>query len=190
MEEHGFAWDKAGFRDALCLCYYWLPTGLATNCICGQGFSVNHAMNCPTGGFPTLRHNELRDFIAAVLTEVCSDVRVEPFLQPLSGETLRFATANREDEARVDVYAPGFWGGINTRRLFLMLKCLMLMRLHTVARSYHHFVDGLRGRSRESMNSVLERWRWAHLPLLCSLHLVLWVMRAWYFTKDLPFLFH
>jgi len=33
----------------------------------------------------------------------------------------------------------------------LMLKCLMLMRLHTVARSYHHFIDGLRGRSRESM---------------------------------------
>jgi len=110
VEEHGFALHKAAFRDALCLRYGWLPTGLATNCVCGQGFSVDHAMNCPTGGFPTLRHNELRDFTATVLAEVCRDVRVEPPLQPLTGETLRFATANREDEARVDVCAAGFWG--------------------------------------------------------------------------------
>jgi len=38
------------------------------------------------------------------------NVRVERPLQPLTGETLRFATANREDEARVDVAAAGFWG--------------------------------------------------------------------------------
>ena len=62
----------------------------------------------------------------------------------------------------------------------------MLMRLHTVAHRYHHFIDGLRGRSRES---VLDRWRWAHLSLLCSLHLVVWVMRARYVAKDLPFLY-
>ena len=47
------------------------------NCVCGQGFSVDHAMNP---------------------------------LQPLTGETLRFTTANRENEARVDVSAAGFWG--------------------------------------------------------------------------------
>ena len=41
-------------------------------------------MDCPTGGFPTLQHNELRDFMGAVLTELCSDVRVEPPLQPLT----------------------------------------------------------------------------------------------------------
>ena len=151
---------------ALWLAPYWFGYQL-------QGFSVDHAMNCPTGGFPTLRHNELRDFTAAVLTEVCSDVRVEPPLQPLTGETLRFATANREGEVRVDVSAAGFWGH-KYQKAFLMLKCLMLMRLHTMARSNHHFIDSLRGRSRESMNNVLERWRWAHLPLLCSLHLVVY----------------
>jgi len=63
---------------------------------------------------------------------VCSDVRVEPPLQPLTGETLRFATANQEDESHVDVFAAGFWD-VNTRRHFLMLKCLMLMPLCTVA---------------------------------------------------------
>ena len=64
----------------------------------------------------------MRDFTAAVLTEVCSDVRVEPPLQPLTGEILRFTTANREDEACMDVCAAGFWD-VHTRRLFLMLKC-------------------------------------------------------------------
>ena len=103
VEEHGFALHKGAFRDALCLRYGWLPSGLPTQCVCGQGVSVDHSMNCPTGGYPTLRHNELRDFTAAILSEVCTDVCVEPPLQSLSGETLTYATANREDGARLDV---------------------------------------------------------------------------------------
>ena len=62
VEEHGFALHKSAFCDAICLHYGWLPSGLPAHCVCGQGFSVNHAMNCPTGEYPTLRHNELRDF--------------------------------------------------------------------------------------------------------------------------------
>jgi len=60
----------------------------------------------------------LRDFTASILTEVCDDVRVEPPLQPLTGETLRFATANREDEARVDVAATEFWGCKHQKAFF------------------------------------------------------------------------
>ena len=61
-------------------------------------------------GFPTLRHNELRDFTAAALSEVCHDVAIEPVLQPpISGESFNYATANVEDEARLDVSVQGFW---------------------------------------------------------------------------------
>ena len=81
------------------------------NCACGQGFSVDHTLNCPTGGYLTLRHNELRDFTAEILWEFCSDVCTEPHLQLLSGETLTYATANVEDGACLDVFAIGFWGG-------------------------------------------------------------------------------
>ena len=35
----------------------------------------------------TLRHNHIRNATANLLTEVCKDIRVEPQLQPLSGET-------------------------------------------------------------------------------------------------------
>ena len=41
----------------------WLAN-LPSRCVCGKSFSVDHALNCPTGGFPTIRHNQLRDFTA------------------------------------------------------------------------------------------------------------------------------
>jgi len=44
------------------------------------------------------------------MPEICHDVCVEPFLQPLTGEQLSHATANREDSARLDVKACGFRG--------------------------------------------------------------------------------
>ncbi|KAG1680036.1 Puromycin-sensitive aminopeptidase [Nymphon striatum] len=44
-----------------------------------------------------------------LLKEVCVDVKVEPLLQPLSGETFSNKTANTSDEARSDVGARGFW---------------------------------------------------------------------------------
>ena len=36
---------------------------------------------------------------------------MEPRLQPLSDEVLHGRTCNREDEARLDIRASGFWGG-------------------------------------------------------------------------------
>ena len=55
------------------------------------------------------RHNELRDFTASLLTEVCHNVAIEPKLQPLDGETLQYRSANTDTEARLDVRARGFW---------------------------------------------------------------------------------
>ena len=109
IEEHGFALHKGAFRDALCLRYEWLPSGLPTRCVCGQGFTVDHTMNCATSGFPTLRHNKLRNFTAA---EFCHNVTIEPVLQPLSGEAFHYATAKVEDEACLDVSAQGFGGTV------------------------------------------------------------------------------
>ena len=110
LEEHGFFLHKGDFKDALALRYGWQPTRLPKNCICGQTFSVDHSLTCSCGGFPTIRHNEIRDITAELMSEVCHNVGVEPTLQPLSGETLRHATANREEGARLDVVADNFWG--------------------------------------------------------------------------------
>ena len=56
LQEHGFALHKSAFSDALALRYGWSPTDLPTSCSCGKGLSVEHALSCPRGGFPTLRH--------------------------------------------------------------------------------------------------------------------------------------
>ena len=110
IDEHGFALHKGAFRDALCLRYGWRPSRLATECVCGKTFTVDHALSCPRGGFPALRHNEIRDLTAQLLSETCPCVSTEPELQPLSGETLTYSTSNTQDGARLDVRAEGFWG--------------------------------------------------------------------------------
>ena len=82
---------------------------------------VEHLLSCPRGGFPFLRHNEIRDLTATLLTEVCNDVKVEPDLQEITTETMTRRTANTEDGARLDIAANGFWGG-RLERMFLDVR--------------------------------------------------------------------
>ena len=91
---------------------------LPDHCVCGQGFSVDRALPCSTGGIPSIRHNSVRDLTADLLGEVCHDVVVEPRLQPLSGESLVGRTCNRQPDARLDIQASGFWGGRFERAFF------------------------------------------------------------------------
>lgn len=108
LEQHGFALHKADFRDALCLRYGWPLAYAPSTCSCGANFEPDHMLICRYGGYLTLRHNEIRDLTASLLKETCANVTTEPRLQPLTGESLP-ASANREDEARVDIKAKGFW---------------------------------------------------------------------------------
>ena len=111
IDSHGFALHRSAFRDALSLRYCWPLENLPSHCSCGHQFSIEHALSCPTGGFPSIRHNEVRDLTASLLTEVCHGVSTEPHLQSLSGEAMSHELANVEDGARLDVVVNGFWGG-------------------------------------------------------------------------------
>ena len=66
-------------------------------------------MDCKKGGFIHARHDNLRNLEAALLSEVCKDVAVEPHLQPVTGEEFDLRSANTEDEARLDIKARGFY---------------------------------------------------------------------------------
>ena len=120
LEEFGFALHKSEFRDALSLRYGWLPERMPSKCACSEDFTVDHALNCHRGAFPTIRHNEIRNLTGNLLSEVCHDVGLEPILQPLNGEILSHATSNTEDMARADICARGFWG--TGQRAFLDVK--------------------------------------------------------------------
>ena len=88
--------------------YNWEISDLPKTCVCGDIFDVDHAMICKRGGFLIQRHNELRDLEAELLSTVCNDVQVEPFLQQITGETLNRG-ANRTPDAGLDIRARGFW---------------------------------------------------------------------------------
>ena len=52
------------------------------------------------------------------MSEICSGVTTEPYLQILTSESLGGATAIRGDEARLDIVADGLWGGRRERTYF------------------------------------------------------------------------
>ena len=117
LEDHDFYLHKGEFRDAVCLRYGWSLSNTPHTCNCGTVFSVDHVMICHMGGFPTIRHNELRNITASLLTEVCHNVATEPLMQPLTGETLTLRSANTENGAHLDIRAGVF--GTDHRMHFL-----------------------------------------------------------------------
>ena len=56
-----------------------------------------------------MTHDEIRDITASMLNKICKDVEIEPRLQPITGEQMRYRTATSGDEARLDIKARGFW---------------------------------------------------------------------------------
>ena len=52
-----------------------------------------------------MRHNELRYSFANFLSDVCHDVEIEPYLQPLQGETFALKSTTSDDDARLYIKA-------------------------------------------------------------------------------------
>ena len=123
--------------------------------VCGAQYNAEHALTCPCGSFTFIRHNEIRDLTASLLSEVCHGVRIEPDLQPLTGETLSHQTANRQDNARLDIQAQGFWGERRQDAFF----DVRVFNPH--ASSNHHSTPGAcyRRHEREKRRSYDERIR-------------------------------
>ena len=123
--------NKREFWDAINLRYGWTLPNIPDHCVCGESFSPDHAMICRHGGLTFVRHNEIRDITVEWLDLVCHDVVIEPPLQPLTGENVIPATANRQDDARADRHAYGFWG--RQQSAFFDVRVF-----HPNARSYHN----------------------------------------------------
>ena len=51
-------------------------------------FTIEHALSCPRGGFPSICHNNIRNITASLMSKVCHRVRTEPSLQPMTREQL------------------------------------------------------------------------------------------------------
>ena len=118
LRTHCFHLSKSAFRDAIYLRYGWEILDTPSSCQCGSSFTFDHILSCPKGGFPIIRHNEIHDITSSLLSEVCTNVVVEPTLQPLSGEEMNFRSANTDPNARLDLAANNVWGGSLERTFF------------------------------------------------------------------------
>ena len=61
------------------------------------------------GGFVSMRHDNLRDLTANIISEVCKDIEIERKLTLLTGKELGHRTANTTNEARLDTGAHLVW---------------------------------------------------------------------------------
>ena len=73
LKDHDFYLDKQTFWDTIRLRYGIELLRLPTDCVCGESFSIEHALNCKRGGFISTRHNDVRDFTAELLSGVAND---------------------------------------------------------------------------------------------------------------------
>ena len=108
LSEEGYNLAKQLFWDLIRICYWWTLTRLPAYCECGKKFDLHHALSAKKAGFVSLRHNFVRNITSSLLSEVCKNVRVEPQLQPLTGESFAPSTTTG-NEVRLDVCARGFW---------------------------------------------------------------------------------
>ena len=76
-----YSLSKREFVDAIYIRYGRNLYRLPMRCACSALHLIEHAFCCKTGGFITLRHNEIRDISADLLSEVCKVVKKE---QPLT----------------------------------------------------------------------------------------------------------
>ena len=135
----GSVLNKSDFRDAVRLRYGFALDGLPASCACGAEMTVNHALTCPSGGYPTARHDELRDVIADVVRCVCVDVETEPQLLPFSDESLLGNSVNRSAEGRLNICARGFL--TRQQEAFLDIRVTHLKAaLLTVSEATKHLV--------------------------------------------------
>ena len=75
-KEQGFDLDEKEFKDSLRLRYNLPLKSLPNQCVCGDQFSVNHALTCKKGDFISARHDEVRNVLTSQLNKVSNNAQV------------------------------------------------------------------------------------------------------------------
>ena len=73
-------------KDYHYYCYYYY-------CICGDKFTVSHALSCKKGRFVAQRHDGVRNLLTTFIDKICNNVEIEPRLQPLDNERFHLRSA-------------------------------------------------------------------------------------------------
>ena len=164
VEEFGFSLHKGAFFDALALRYGWLPPRLPSHCTCGEVFTVEHSLSCKRGGFPIIRHNEIRDITANLLSEVCHSVKIKPDLQPQL-ERCCLLPVLTQMMVHAWTLLPVDFGVAATKEHFWTSVCLIHMLRQTAGLRFPPVIENTKGRRRECMSSESGRQSMPVSPL-------------------------
>ena len=66
---------------------------LSSKCVCGEKYTVCHSLSCKKGGFIAHRHDGVRNLLTSLIGKVCTNVEVQPQLQPLDNERFSLRSA-------------------------------------------------------------------------------------------------
>ena len=164
IQDHGFTLHKSAFRDAVCLRFGWELKQLPSHCLCGKPLNVEHALSCPTGGFPIIRHNEIRDITASLMTEVCHSVSVEPLLQPLTGNSC-LQRVQPPPMRRELTFSQKAFGEIGSNKLSLISRFLTHMPKLTGTPHWPTATENVNCRRSEFMRSAFVKSSMGLSPL-------------------------
>ena len=77
LVDQGLVLNKQ-FRDSLRLRYNVPLSDLPSKCVCGEKYTVCHALSCKKGGFVAQRHDGVRNLLTSFFGKVYTNVEVEP----------------------------------------------------------------------------------------------------------------
>eukprot|EP00957_Ditylum_brightwellii_P124774 9510951-Ditylum_brightwellii.AAC.1 len=143
---------KDEFRDMILYCYRTTPKDLPEiGNGCGKQYSLQHALQCKTGGLILGRHDNARDDLGHVSTQAClpSSIRDDPKIKSSrddkSGKKYCGDTTIKEDKDTVCIHwkhdkdkDPGLYGDLMIRHLWKrQTDCILDSRItNTDAKSY------------------------------------------------------
>jgi len=101
---------------------------------------------------------------ANLMSEVTYNVQLEPQLHPLSGESLRYHSAIRDDDTRVDIRASSFWRCLHIIPFLMLGFSTALQPL--IILHWPLFFGSMNWRNVVLMRSIFGRWSMEVLPQL------------------------
>ena len=118
LDSQGLVLNKQEFRDSQRLRYNMPLSDLPSKCVCGEKYTVCHALSCKKGGFVAQTHDGVRNLLTSLIGKVCTNVEVKPQLQPLDYERFNLGSVATSPEVRLDFKAGAF--GLVEVQHFLM----------------------------------------------------------------------
>ena len=123
---------------------------LSSKCLCGEKYTVCHALSSKKGRFVAQRQDGVR-LLTSLFGKVCTTVEVEPQLQPLDNERFNLRSAVTSPKTRLDFNAGGFWSRGVT--LFFDVRVTHAMLTPSVTREKQH-PQSLRRRKRRKSGNI------------------------------------